>query len=185
MVLTKYSNFMNLLKKAEAALIRSNQDRKHAFRLCQLATYNGEYPELRTVVKRRMLNDWQFLIYTDRRSPKAMEIEAHPSVSLHFYDSRKQLQVRIRGQAELQIEGTLFEQELQLVQQMPSVQDYTSLLPPSSPLEMPLQHGSFLHFGLILIKTAELDVLELSREGHQRALYRRGIKGWEEQLLVP
>jgi hypothetical protein len=176
---------MELFKKAEAELLRSNKDRKHPFRFAQLATFGNSFPELRTVVKRQMNQDWQFLFYTDQRTAKVAEIRKNAAVSLHFYDTKKQLQLRIRGKAKIIESGSLFEEHLSRAKAAPSVKDYCSILPPSKPLEGALDYGEQMYFALLLIETEEVDVLQLSRSGHQRLLAERRAGEWSLTDLVP
>lgn len=177
---------MDLLKLATAELLRSNKDRKHPFRLLQLATVGKDYPEIRTVVKREMNADWTFLIYTDLRTPKVKEIEDHSKVSLHLYHPKKQLQVRLKGEAEVLTSGALFEEHLAKAKSAPSVSDYTSRQVPSTELrgEEP-SYGENMHFGLIHVITMEIDILKLDRAGHQRAYFSKKKEGWSEKKLVP
>lgn len=177
---------MDLLKLAEAEFWRSNEDRKHPFRLLQLATFGKGYPEIRTVVKREVNRDWTFLFYTDIRTPKVKDIQQNSKVSLHFYHPKKQLQVRLKGDAEILSSGVLFEEHLALAKSAPSVSDYTSRQAPSSELvDDKLSYGDQLHFGLIRVITLEIDVLKLDREGHQRAYYSKNGVDWKGKKLVP
>jgi pyridoxamine 5'-phosphate oxidase len=176
---------MDLFKKAEAELLRSNKDRKHLFRFAQMATMGEPFPEVRTVVKRQMDSDWQFLFYTDLRTPKVAEIKSNKSVSLHFYDPKKQLQIRIRAKAEILESGDLFEEHLKRVQSAPSVSDYTAIQAPSSELEGALEYGEKLYFGLIQVDSQEVDILQLSRAGHQRILAIKTGSTWSFRKLVP
>ena len=178
---------MELLQLAQSELSRSNADRKHPFRFFWLTT-SGDFPEVRTVVNRGVGTDLSVLLFTDARSPKVDQIHNSPKVSALFYHPKRMLQVRMRALAHLiGPEDGEYGDLLERVRQSASIQDYTTLVPPGSVLSagsVP-EFGKEVHFMAIRLVPAELDVLLLSREGHQRSLYQRDGSGWTEIRLVP
>ncbi|PWJ40837.1 pyridoxamine 5'-phosphate oxidase family protein [Sediminitomix flava] len=179
---------MNLFEEAKQELARSNADRKHPFRFFTLGSYNSDqnFPELRTVVKRGIKDDFSIYFFTDSRSPKVEQLKKHPNVSVLFYHSKKQLQIRIRAKAELiGTDSIFYHEQLERAKQAPSVSDYQSLLSPSSPLSSDLKFGEKLHFSLILLHASELDILQLDRAEHQRFLYQKKGDKWIKTRLVP
>lgn len=180
---------MDLLELARAELLRSNVDRKHPFRLMYLSTA-GEYPETRTVVKRRATQDFAIIFFTDSRSPKVSQIREKPKVSVLFYHPKKKLQIRLYGQGHLIDEGHGdFNRYLQSVKESPSLKDYTTLQAPGDPLsagpEASVLFGEDIHFMAIEVKPEKLDVLLLGRESHARSLYVERKGEWHRQALVP
>lgn len=180
---------MDLLELARAELLRSNGDRKHPFRLMYLSSI-GDYPETRTVVKRKATLDFTLTFFTDSRSPKVSQIRATPKVSVLFYHPKKKLQVRLYGQAHLVDEGHGdFNRYLQSVKESPSLKDYTTLQAPGDPLlagpEASVLFGDEVHFIAIEIKPEKLDILLLGRESHTRSLYVQREGAWHQQPLVP
>ncbi len=180
---------MDLLELARAELLRSNADRKHPFRLLYLSTA-GEYPETRTVVKRKATPDFVITFFTDSRSPKVSQIRANPKVSVLFYHPKKKLQIRLYGEAHLIDEGHGdFNRYLQSVKESPSLKDYTTIQAPGDPLsagpEASVLFGDDIHFIAIEIKPEKLDVLLLGRDSHTRNLYQQTDGRWHQQSLVP
>ncbi|NET33229.1 MAG: hypothetical protein F6K19_14615 [Cyanothece sp. SIO1E1] len=180
---------MDLLELARAELLRSNADRKHPFRLMYLST-TGEYPETRTVVKRKATPDFSITFFTDSRSPKVSQIRANPKSSVLFYHPKKKLQIRLYGQAHLIDEGHGdFDRYLQSVKESPSLKDYTTLHAPGDPLtagpEASVLFGDDIHFIAIEVKPEKLDILLLGRENHTRSLYVERKGEWHQQPLVP
>lgn len=179
---------MELLDLARAELLRSNADAKHPFRFFYLAT-QGAYPEVRTVVKRDFSHeDWSVLFYTDARTPKVEQIKAEDKISALFYHSKKQLQIRMKGTAELiGPESEEYGRLLEKVRQSPAAKDYTSLQAPGSPMEDATtpRRGESLHFLAIRIRPVELDILQLSREEHVRMEYTLRDGAWTGQRVVP
>lgn len=182
------TNASDLWQLARQELSRSNADRKHPFRYFSLATF-GEYPELRTVVKRRFLEDFSVLFFTDSRSPKVTEIQNNPKVTALFYHPKKQLQIRLKGEAKiLNTEDKLFREALAQIKQSASQKDYTTALAPGKALsEMPVEKKKIeLHLAVIKIISQELDILQLGSAQHQRSRYQRqSSDNWEATPLVP
>jgi pyridoxine/pyridoxamine 5'-phosphate oxidase len=179
---------MELITLAKAELRRSNADRKHPFRYFNFATL-GEFPEVRTVVSRKVDLDLTLTFFTDARSPKVQQIKKNKQVSALFYHPGKKLQIRMNGLAELvdQRHGD-FDRLLNEVKQTSSLKDYTTLQAPGStvPDEAKLLFGDEVYFLAIKIKPIKLDVLQLGREGHRRSAYAKNESGeWEEAVLVP
>lgn len=180
---------MDLFEQANAELIRSNADRKHPFRLMYLSTF-GEYPEVRTVVKRKVDPDLNLIFFTDSRSPKVTQIRDNPKVSVLFYHPKKKLQLRLYGKAVLIDHGHGdFDRYWQSVQGAPSLQDYTTVKAPGSPIgqesEAQALFGEEVYFVAVQILTEKLDVLQLGRESHQRSRFVRDKDNWIQQELVP
>jgi len=177
---------MDLFQQAKSELFRSNADKKHPFRYCQLSTLS-DYPETRMVVNRKIGQDLSVLIYTDARTPKVQHIQTNNKVSVLFYHPKKRLQVRIKGMASLiGKEHPDYPTHLQQVMQSPSLRDYTTLQPPSSLLETEnVVLGTVLYFTAILLEPLHLDILLLRREGHTRSEYFLDGEEWVERRLVP
>ncbi len=179
---------MELLTLTKAELRRSNADRKHPFRYFYFATL-GEFPEVRTVVNRKVDLDLTLTFFTDARSPKVQQLKKNLKVSALFYHPGKKLQIRVSGLAELvdKSHGD-FDRLLHEVKQTSSLKDYTTLQAPGSsvPDEAALLFGDDVYFSAIKIHPIKLDILQLGREGHRRSAYVKNDSGeWEETILVP
>ncbi|MFT4760190.1 MAG: pyridoxamine 5'-phosphate oxidase [Paraglaciecola sp.] len=178
---------MNLLKVAETEFFRSKTKRQHPFRFFTMAT-TGEYPEIRTVVKRDFTADWSLLFYTDARTPKVRQIAKNDKVSALFYHSKKQLQVRIKGIAKpIDKTSKEFSKLLSQIKNSRSAADYLTTNAPGTPIleESTVVYGDDFHFLPIQIQAVEIDVLQLSREGHQRQLFKKVDGEWLKTNLVP
>lgn len=180
---------MDLFKLAKTELLRSNVDRKHPFRLLYLSTL-GEYPEVRTVVKRHIDTDLNLVFFTDSRSPKVEQLRTNPKVSALFYHPKKKLQLRLYGTAALIDEGHGdFDRYFQTVKASSSLKDYTTQRAPGSLLaqeaEAGVLFGTEVHFIAVQILPDKLDVLQLGRESHRRSVFCHQNDQWLEQPLVP
>ena len=86
----------------EIELRKGTSKKGHPFRYFTLATIGqGPIPRLRTVVLRRVSEDFKLIFYTDRRSKKIQHIKENSSVSLLFYHPKQLLQLKIEGKADI------------------------------------------------------------------------------------
>lgn len=178
---------MTLFDLAKAELIRSNADRRHPFRYLSLATH-GEYPEVRTVVKRKTTPELDTIIFTDRRSPKVAQIRKNNKVSILFYHSKKKLQIRINGEALLIEDGHVdYEQYFEQVKNSASIKDYTTRFAPGTPMEEDAKalFDEHVHFLAIQVIPHTMDILQLGTEKHKRSFYQLEEKVWNETKLTP
>jgi pyridoxine/pyridoxamine 5'-phosphate oxidase len=168
--------------QAKSELIRANKDRRHPFRTLVLAT-KAEYPGVRTVVKRRTLDDLSTLIYTDQRTPKVGEIKLNDQASLLWYHDKKKFQVIINAKIQILTEGELFEKHREIA--LRNAKDYSTRSAPGSALsESDYRYGANEHFCLLHCHPISIQLLQLGKERHWRAVFHQ--KGnWKGQWLVP
>lgn len=178
---------MSLLQLTKTELFRTETDRQHPFGTFALATYST-FPEIRTVVLRKVYEDLSILFFTDTRSPKVQQIQAHEQVSALFYHPHLRLQLRIKGKGVLlNPEGAEYLQFLDRIKSSRSVKDYTTAHAPGSVLEEPgaSLFKEAIHFTAVKIEPLELDILQLGDVGHTRMLYRQKNAQWEAFPLIP
>lgn len=174
-------------------LQRATQDRHHEWRTPVLASVeqnaDGEaLPQARTVVLRHADAARQQLhLFTDRRSPKALQLARHPHASLVFWSKRLNWQLRVQARVAVHTEGGLVQEAWQRVGQSGAAADYLAATAPGSLLqdEPPKPHtarppGGTLsgphHLAVLVLQVHEMDWLELGRSGHRRASF--GPQGW-------
>jgi len=172
----------DLWTMAIAELTRANADRKHPFRRCVLCTH-ADYPESRWVVSRGMDSSYTFTICTDSRSPKVRHIAADTKVTLLFYHSKKQLQIRIKARASILTDGPLYEKHFTKAANYPK--DYSTSQAPGSTMSHELQLTDTMHFAVLQIVPVEWDILLLGKYQHQRAVYSYLENNWMGQSVVP
>lgn len=139
-------------------------------------------------------------IYTDGRSGKIAHLRRKPATSLLFYDPRKKVQIRLRATARIHHED---ETAAAIWRQLPvsARKDYCAHTGPGTPLDGPgdglppswqdddlqpedTDYG-FAHFALIRCQFDHVDLLQLDRDGHRRAIYHWNEERWDGQWVVP
>ena len=174
-------------------LQRAALDRHHEWRTPVLANVahdaQGEpVPQARTVVLRHADAARQQLhLFTDRRSPKALQLAGHPNASLVFWSKRLSWQLRVQARVEVLTEGGLVQEAWQRVGQSAAAADYLAANAPGALLQDAPDGpdtagppGAVLsrphHLSVLVLQAQEMDWLELGRAGHRRASF--GPLGW-------
>jgi pyridoxamine 5'-phosphate oxidase len=165
------------LAQIEAAIWRELaacvHDKGHAWRVGVLATTDGDSADARSVV----LREWHagprtLLLFTDARSPKVQQIEAHPQGTLVLWCARRGWQLRLRVRLAVETAGLRVSSHWARLKMSPAAQDYMSPLPPGSPLLNAVQtRESRGHFAVLAAEVLVVDWLELHAQGHRRALF--------------
>lgn len=169
-----------LWRELAAAVVQPGHEWRHGV----LATVDGAQADARTVVLRDFDADpRELLIYTDARSPKAQQIDAHPLGTLVLWSAALGWQLRLRVGLRLQTEGLLVSSRWAKLQLTPAAQDYLSPLPPGAPLEGPLappqpDRGTRGHFAVLSAQVQAVDWLELHAQGHRRARFDAQGSRW-------
>lgn len=159
-------------------------DPRHQWRRPVAATVDERgLPRARTLVLRGVDQQRKKLFfYTDHRSPKSSQLSNTPYAALVFFDPLLNWQLRIEADIRVLCSGPEVEKAWQDVRHRASAADYLSLDAPGSPLSNeerlpPGQHA----LGIMEASVREMDWLELSRDGHVRALVSEADVCW----LVP
>ena len=83
-------------------LIIGKAKAKSEFHQGYLATYNNEFPSIRTVVLRHVDKEKNSIsFHTDFRSKKITELNNNNNVSMMFYDHGKKIQIKVSGKLKL------------------------------------------------------------------------------------
>jgi hypothetical protein len=171
-------------------LVRGAADRRSPFHTPTLATIGLDgAPQARTVVLRAVSpEELSARVHTDLRSAKAAELTADPRATLHFYDARHQVQVRLSGRAEL-LSGDAAEPYWTASRPMSRrcyAADPAPGVPIPAPLPAPLDDtGGRPNFAAILLRVDSLEWLWLWSEGHRRARFRWRQAEWAGEWLAP
>lgn len=162
----KLNEFFN---QAQQELLRANQDRRHPFRTLVLATIS-DFPQVRTVVKRKSLPDHSVLVYTDSRTTKIANLRENTNCSLIFYHPKKKLQVTFYCTAELIESGEFFEKHQAIALVHPN--DYATTAAPKSTLDAPeYLYAEETHFTLLKFHPQQIEILQLGKPKHLRAVF--------------
>jgi len=167
---------LTVLREVEAAVWRELadcvRDKAHPWRVAVLASQGDEGADARSVV----LREWDeatrtLIMFTDARSPKARQIEAHPLGMLVLWSAALGWQLRLRVRMAVETSGLRVSSRWARLKTTHAAQDYLSPLAPGSPLgEATAARDSRGHFAVISAQVLSADWLELHAEGHRRAL---------------
>ena len=176
-----------ILEEIKQALVNGHSKKRHPFRYFVLATNEEGKPRQRTVVLRKTLLDLSLVIYTDKRTQKIRDIEHNSEFSALFYDSKKLLQIRIEGKAELITDKEQIATYWHTVQEA-SRKDYTRHIAPGTPIKSPDDVGyksKENYFCPVKLIPNKIEYLRLKRPNHLRILFSRIDTDWSGEFLVP
>lgn len=168
-------------------LVRGARDRRARARHPTLATVGlGGGAEARTVVLRAADRAAATVeIHTDTLSAKIAELRAEPRATLHVWDARARLQIRLRVAIEI-LEGP---DALDAWARVPEAArlSYGASPPPGRPIAAPDAHAPAAdpaRFARLLARVEAIDTLHLGAERHARAIFRRE-DGFAGRWLAP
>lgn len=153
----------------------------HPYHMFSIATSFDNQPELRTVVLRAYDDtNYQLSFHTDKRSPKYKEIINNPLTTSLFYDTKRRIQLRIKGNAYPSNNNNVLKGLWENLSKE-SKACYQGIVPPSGNLpsdeitntisEKNKMLDGFENFSRINIQINEIDVLMLHHLGHKRICF--------------
>jgi pyridoxine/pyridoxamine 5'-phosphate oxidase len=175
------------LEEAKRELVNGHSKKRHPFRYFVLATNENGKPKQRTVVLRKTLLDLSLVFYTDSRTQKITDIQNNPEFSALFYDSKKLLQIRIEGKAELITDKDQIATYWHTIQES-SKKDYTTNIGPGTPIKNPDAvdyNAKENYFCPVKLIPNKIEYLRLKRPNHLRILFSRIDTDWSGEFLVP
>ena len=152
-------------------LQRAAVERNHPWRVMTLATVDGARADARSVIVREVDETSRCLsFYTDSRSPKVAQIQAHPEAMMVAWSARLSWQLRLQVALEVADSGLGVSSHWARVKLSPSAQDYLGALPPGTPVESyQPERASREFFAVVQAQVTRMDWLELDPGGHRRA----------------
>lgn len=175
------------LEECRRELINGYTKKHHPFRYLTLATLYNQQPRQRTVILRKLISDFNLIIYTDTRSQKIHDIQSNSSISALFYHPKKLLQVKLIGTASLISSAQEIESYWQHIPKN-SRKDYITQHAPGTPIKNP-DHVEYLpdqaNFGVLQVAPTSIEILQLKRPNHLRIEFTLKDGDWQGQFLVP
>lgn len=178
---------LNTLQTIEASvwqeLAAAALDKGHAWRCAVLATIDGDSADARSVVLREVdATQRELIIFTDARSAKVAQLQAHPRATLVLWSPTLLWQLRLRVLLAIETSGLALSSRWASLQFSPAANDYLARLAPGTPLaEARVERDSREHFAVLTAKVNAIDWLEINPAGHRRALFDDQGARW----LVP
>lgn len=194
-----YEDLDGSLAEAWTRLARATVDRRSALHTVQLATLGLDGgPRVRTLVLRGADREARRLrLHTDRRSPKAAELEADGRAELCAYDPKAKIQIRARGVIALHADDPLADAAWAGSQPGARV-CYRTAHGPGAPLCDPAlgdprpearepAHPDVgrEHFAALAMTVTHLEWLYLAARGHRRAAFDWADGAWRGRWLAP
>ncbi|MEL7212824.1 MAG: pyridoxamine 5'-phosphate oxidase family protein [Pseudomonadota bacterium] len=171
------------LRQVWQRLARGTKDRRAATRNSTLATVSETGPEARTVVLRGVDPDAKTLeIHTDRRSGKVTELTKNPHATLHVWDAKANLQIRLRCKA------TLTHANAAKWARIPenAQRVYGGSPAPGQPIASPEAHDATPNrddFTVITLEVLQIETLYLGPDLHRRAQF--DAPDWQGRWIAP
>ncbi|MEO1544064.1 MAG: pyridoxamine 5'-phosphate oxidase family protein [Pseudomonadota bacterium] len=200
-----YNDLESTRQQIWRLLERGVGDRKSSFHTPAIGTISipDGTPSIRTVILRAAEPGRNTLsFHTDSRSAKYAELSANPAITVHVYDAKNKIQVRMTATACLhhcddhthRVWNTTRPQSLVC---------YRQEIPPGTPISSPLeqhQHDA-LHehervrdegnklglenFVILEVTIHTIEWLYLAATGHRRALFTQQSGHWKATWLAP
>ena len=171
-------------------LKKGSTKKKHPFKNVVLTTINEEIPMSRWVVFRKLTSEQNLLIYTDSRTEKIKDLRKNSNSGLLFYNNKQGLQIYFSALSTIHQNNELTKKYWQGIVGTSS-ENYTTIHPPSSPINN-IGEGHKIdkdlndkHFSIIELSPINMNILQLSRNGHIRANFSKINNKWEGTFIVP
>lgn len=159
---------------------------RHPMRTPTVITTAHHIPNARTMILRDVCTNG-LVFFTDKRSAKIKDIIVNPHTTIHCYDAKKKIQLRIRAQTSCLTEHPQLHRWRSVG--LNRFQDYGSSMPPGiafeEQLSSPTLETARENFCVLMASVTDIELLKLSRQGHQRVEWSLRDDRWTVQKLVP
>ncbi len=181
-----YNSKDETLQELKGLLSRGVKDRKSNFHYTTLCTTNEKHePQGRTVVLRGFDSEvYSLFVHSDYRAKKIDEINKNKNVSLVFYDDKKKIQIRLRGNAFVEQSKkqsweklSLWSRRCYLSSDSPGIEKnqpssgFSDKFSKDAPTLEESETG-IKNFSVISILINEIEWLYLASQGHRRILFQ-------------
>jgi pyridoxamine 5'-phosphate oxidase len=174
----------NIFYECWHSLVNGANSAKHAFHCPSIATINDGFPEIRTVVLRKVIEEkYTLFFHTDYRSPKIKQIKENNGITWLFYDTIAGVQLRIKTFATIHYNNEIT-QKMWNEAKLTSLKCYLTNLAPATkinfasdglPIDFSLSNENiapgYANFAVIENVVKEIDWLFLSHDGNRRAKF--------------
>ena len=194
MVITPEHTIDDALSEVKNQLTRAASDKNHKMRFFSVSTLDMDTNSIsnRMVVLRKFFNDWKVRFYTDFRTQKVLELKQNPQTSLLFWDSAKNIQIRMKATSIIYHNDDVSKQEWTHVQGE-AQKSYNSPLKPGSPVTTPDEAYQWTdefndeYYTVIDCIPFSLQILQLNRQENLSLKFSRTNpdEKWEGGWIVP
>jgi pyridoxamine 5'-phosphate oxidase len=160
---------------------------------------DGQVQQRVVIIREVDVKKREIWFFTDGRSLKVEQLRKKPEISWLFWDSKKNLQIRLQSTVSFHCDDEVARSYWEKLP-VEGRKNYASILPPSSPIEeysdgLPSNwnneitlEDTELYFGHFMVgscKVREMQCLLLHREGHQHAKFSWTPQKMLAQWLIP
>ena len=190
MLINRNDSLTDVFSNVSDELHRGALERNHPFRFVSFATLDKGKINSRLVVLREVQDDLSFVIFTDSRSQKVMDLSENTTATLLFWHAGKKVQVSAQGTVMLHKQDALSEKYWAGVS-IEGRKAYGSALSPGSMVDRPaLAHEwpdeiSSEFFCVIVVRPQEMDILQLHKLSHYRTQFKHHDNEWLGSWVVP
>lgn len=183
------------LSRIMQELRKGSADSRHPFRYVSLASFDTEKqePNIRMLVLREVGPAGTVTLYSDSRTNKVKEIQAHQNSALLFWHDRHKVQVTMKTRTVLHHQNDKALDYWNKDVHGPAQKAYTPLVAPGSEINKPSEAyrwpDSYTndHFCVLQCEPFELEILQLAGKEHLRLRFKRKIKegDWQGGWIAP
>lgn len=183
------------LSKVMKELAKGSSDSRHPFRYATLASYNPDEqePNIRMLILREVAGDGTITMYTDARTSKFAELQAHMNSALLFWHDYHKVQVTFKAETKIHHSDEVAEHYWKKDVHGAAQKAYTPLVAPGTSITEPGEAHSWPddfhneHFCVIKCMPYELEILQLAGKKHLRLKYTRSEANadWEGGWIAP
>lgn len=190
-----------VLEDIWSKLARGKADRRSAFHTPTVCSVDHDAPAPRIMVLREVDRAAARLrFHTDFRSPKRLQFDRNPKVSILGYDPSSRIQITVAGLARVVADGPAARAAWD-ASALTSRRCYLAFDAPGSHLDeassgLPLHllersptleesEPGWSNFAILLVQAEQLEWLKLTACGNRRARFTRNADSWTGQWLHP
>lgn len=159
-------------------LSRGVLEKNHPFREVAMATTADGWPNIRTVILRKVGQDpFSVFVYTDSRSDKAAELEANPNASFLFWHPAAKFQLKLKTKVAMHRKDEIADEHYRMIG-VGGRRAYNTADAPGTVIEAAKNPVVELkaklddyNFCVLECRVVEMEALQLSHGGHIRCRF--------------
>ncbi len=175
-LIEQHHSLDDILSIVRYEFVKACTAKRHPFKYVVLSTCASNIVQSRYVVLRKFLENNRFLIFTDARTSKITDLQKNNNCNLLFYHTGKSVQVRVDATVVIHQNTDISKHYWNGVKNH-GYKSYTSIVAPGTKITQPAEaydwdeQVSDDHFVVLEVIPSSMEVLQLNRDYHSRALF--------------